>query len=108
MTGVWPAVLRQPKDIRQNGIAKPQSAALTAPFKRSLRRALSVSCADSSPGGRAKSPLLKEGGRRSLTGVWPAVLRQHKNIRQNGIAKPQSPYGRQLLSKGALDTAGDS
>ena len=44
----------------------------------------------------------KEGGRRSLTGVWPAVLRQHKDNRQNGVAKPQSPYGRQLLSKGAI------
>ena len=38
-----------------------------------------------------------------MTGVWPAVLRQHKGIRQNGVAKPQSPFGCQLLSKGALD-----
>ena len=51
----------------------------TAPFKRSL------GC-----GSCFLSPLLKEGGRRSLTGVWPAVLRQYKDNRQNGVAKPQS------------------
>ena len=38
-----------------------------------------------------------------MTGVWSAVLRQHKSDRQNGVAKPQSAQGRQLLSKGALD-----
>ena len=88
--------------IRQNGgvvhfpqvlYAKPQS-----PYGRQL---LSKGALDA--GSRFLSPLLKEGGRRSLTGVWPAVLRQHKSDRQNGVAKPQSPYGRQLLSKGALD-----
>ena len=53
MTGVWPAVLRQHKSIRLNGVAKPQSAALTA-----------------LPKGEPRALFGEEGGRRSLTGVW--------------------------------------
>ena len=85
-------------------------------YKRDIST-LSVSCADSDAKlvplvlsqRESQEPSFERGWHaEGMTGVWPAVLRQHKSIRQNGVAKPQSPFGCQLLSKGALDTAGDS